>query len=312
MERAILFGPFVGEFFWEFFRFAPMLPYFKKVKYAKQDIKYVVFTREERFDIYGKNASIFVPLRIEGDYTVKQPECFRLINQPLEEYQKLTSDFRKKYEKRFDIVNHFVPNVSKGYFVNKNQFPTKQMLYEYEPRDENFILMNEYLPKDKPLVVLAPRFRKGFKRNWPYWGEFYDLLWEHETLKKNFNFIICGKPGEYVPDKRDRYYDMNKVTPGLGSSTVGLLMVVIKNAFFTFGSQSAIPNISLLFGVEALEFGNEKAYHTKTYNIHRTPVTFLDSNNFDVEPKLALAHLENLLYEKIRRESNGKKQQRVA
>jgi hypothetical protein len=311
MEKAILMGPFVGEFFWEFFRFAPILPYLQKVKYPKKDIKYIVLTREERFDIYGKKASIFVPLRIEDDYKSRQPECFRLMNYPVEEYQKLTRDFRSKYEKRFDILDHYVPNISKGYFVNKNQFPNKQMVYEYEPRDENYLLMNDYLPKDKPLVVLAARLRKGFKRNWPYWKEFYDLLWENETLKKDFNFIVCGKPGEYIPDERDRFYDMNKITPRNYSSIVGLLMVVIKNAFFTFGSQSAIPNISLLFGVEALEFGNEKQYHTKTYNIKGTPVTFLDSQNFDIEPKLVLAHLENLLYEKIRREY-GKKQQRVA
>lgn len=312
MEKAILFGPFVGEFFWEFFRFAPMLPFLQKIKYPNQTIKYIILTREERFDIYGKKASIFVPLRIQDDYKIMQPECFRLINYPIEEYYKLTRDFRTKYEQRYRIIDHFVPNVAKGHFVNKNQFPQKNMLFEYEPREENYFLMESYLPKDKPLVILASRFRKGFKRNWPYWKEFYDLLWEHETLTKNFNFIICGKPGEYIPDHRDRFYDMNKVIPGSGSSLVGLLLVVIKNAFFTFGSQSAIPNISLLFGVEALEFGNEKQYHTKTYNIKRTPVTFLDSNNFDVEPKLIMDHLENLLYEKLRREQNGKNQQRVA
>jgi hypothetical protein len=284
-----------------------MLPFLQKKKYPNKDIKYVIFTREERFDIYGRKADIIVPLRIKGDYDVVHPECFRLTNYPLDEYYKLVSDFRKKYEQRFQIVDHIVPDVKKAMFLNKNQFSQKNMLFEYEPREENYRLVKAYLPTDKPLVVLAPRFRKGFKRNWADWRIFYDLLWENSGLRKDFNFILCGKPGEYIPDDRDRYYDMNKIVLGSSSSIVGLLMCIMENAFFTFGSQSAIPNISLLYGVEALQFGNEKNYHTKTYNVKGTPVTFLESINFNIEPSFALAHLENLLYEKIRREKNGKK-----
>jgi len=34
MNKAVLFGPFVGELYWEFARFAPMLPYMKTNKLA--------------------------------------------------------------------------------------------------------------------------------------------------------------------------------------------------------------------------------------------------------------------------------------
>jgi len=308
MEKAILMGPFVGEFFWEFFRFAPMLPFLQKKKYLNKDMKYIIFTREERFDIYGRKADIIVPLKLKGDYDVMHPECFRLTNYPLDEYYKLVSDFRKKYEQRFQIVDHIVTDVTKGQFINKNQFSKQNMIFEYEPREENYRSVKAYLSSDnKPLVVISSRFRSGFKRNWPYWQIFFDKLWENEGLRRDFNFIICGKPGEYIPDKYNRYYDMNKIPLGPASSLVGLLMCIMENAFFTFGSQSAIPNISLLYGVEALEFGNEKAYHTKTYNIKNTPVTFLESVNFDIEPDFVFGHLENLLYQKLRREKNGKK-----
>ena len=307
MKKAILMGPFVGEFFWEFFRFAPMLPLLQQQKYPNKDIKYIIFTRPERFDIYGKKASILVPLRLNGDYAVMHPECFRLTNYPMEEYSKLVSDFRKKYEQRFQIVDHIIPNITKKFFLHKTQFSQNKMIFEYEPRDENYRLVACYLPKDKPLVVISSRFRSGFRRNWPHWQIFFDKLWENESLRKDFNFIICGKPGEYVPDKYDRFYDMNKIVLGESSSIVGLLMTIMKSAFFTFGSQSAIPNISLLYGVEALEFGNEKDSHTKTYNIKHTPVTFLENVNFDIEPDFIFGHLENLLYQKLRREKNGKK-----
>jgi hypothetical protein len=56
----------------------------------------------------------------------------------------------------------------------------------------------------------------------------------------------------------------------------------MENAFFTFGSQSAIPNISLLYKVEVLEFGCQKSLHTKTYNIHNSPITFIDNRNYDI------------------------------
>lgn len=306
-EKAILMGPFVGEFFWEFFRFAPMLPFFQKKKYPGKNIKYIILSREERFDIYGKKADILVPLRVKGDYNVVMPECFRLTNYPLDEYYKLVSDFKRKYEQRFQIVDHIVPDVTKGQYLHKTQFSQQNMIFEYEPRDENYRLVKSYLPTDKPLVVISSRFRRGFRRNWPHWQIFFDKLWENEGLRKDFNFIICGKPGEYIPDKYDRFYDMNKIVLGEASSLVGLLMCIMENTFFTFGSQSAIPNISLLYGVEALEFGDQKSYHTKTYNIKHTPVTFLESVGFNIEPDFIFGHFENLLYQKLRREKDGKK-----
>ena len=68
MKNAILLGPVVGEFFWEFFRFAPLLPHFRRKQHRRSDITYIVLTREERFDIYGKMANILVPLKIPNDY----------------------------------------------------------------------------------------------------------------------------------------------------------------------------------------------------------------------------------------------------
>jgi hypothetical protein len=77
-EKAILCGPFFGELWWEIFRFAPYVLW-KKVKYYKdQDVKLIIFTRPERFDIYGQYASILVPLRINGDNEILHQECYRL------------------------------------------------------------------------------------------------------------------------------------------------------------------------------------------------------------------------------------------
>ena len=299
MENAVLFGPFVGEMYWEAGRFAPMLPFYKIKKYAKQKPKFIILTREERFDLYGRYADILVPLRIDGDYQKLQPNCFRLNGYPQTEFDQLSRTFVKKYKGQYKILEHVVPDVSKGCFLNKNQFPVKDMLFKYKPRVENYELMNRYLPKDgKPLVILSPRFRKGFKRNWNRWPDFYDKLFADKKLMNNFNFIICGKEGEYIPDSKNRFYDMNKVKPGKKSSLIGLLLVVMEKACFTFGSQSAIPNISLLYNVEVLEFGCQKNLHTKTYNHKNTPITFIDDRKYNIEVDRIYPTFKKLLLKK--------------
>lgn len=301
MEDAILFGPFVGEMYWEAGRFAPMLPFYKIKKYQKRKIKYIILSREERFDLYGRYADILVPLRINGDYANLQPECFRLIGYPKDEVEKQAKVFRKTYAQRFNIIEHVYPNVAKGCFVNKNQFPQKTMLFKYKPREENYTLVNEYLPKNgKPYVILAPRFRKGFKRNWKNWPAFYDTLYKDQELMDSFNFILCGKQGEYIPDEKHRFYDMNDIQVGKKSSLIGLLLVIMEKSIFTFGSQSAIPNISLLYNVEVLEFGCQKNLHTRTYNIRNTPITFIDDKKYSIEVPRIYNNFRKLLMRKRR------------
>lgn len=298
MENAVLFGPFVGELYWEFARFAPMLPYMKNKKYKNQDVKFIVLTREERFDLYGRYADVLIPLRIPGDYVDKQPNCFRLNNLLHSDYQEYAKKFNQAYKRRYKIIEHIYPDVSKAQFVNKNQYSRTKMIFDYLPRKENYNLVDKYLPKDKPIVVLAPRFRKGFKRNWNQWPEFYDKLADDKILMENFNFIICGKEGEYVPDSKHRFYDMNDIDLGANSSLIGLLLVIMENSFFTFGSQSAIPNISLIYKKEVLCFGCQKHLHTKTYNIKNTPITFFDDRQYKIDVNKVFKELKKLLLKK--------------
>ena len=205
MERAILVGPCIGELYWELARFAPHALYLKK---KDRNIKLIVLTREDRFDIYGSYAHILVPLRIDGDGSKYKPDCFRLLNFPFEEYKRIVKKFSKKYSKRFQITKHIYPKIERRMFLRREQFPRGEMLYKFSPRKDNRDLVEKYIPQDKPIVVLGPRFRKGFKRNWNGWEEFYNLL-SSSKLMKSFNFVICGKPGEYIPDHKNRFYDIN-------------------------------------------------------------------------------------------------------
>jgi hypothetical protein len=300
-KYAVLMGPFVGELYWEGARFAPMLPYMINKEYkGRKDITYIILTRQERFDLYGKFADILVPLKIPGDYETRSPNCFKLNGMKQVKYNEIADTFKKKYSNRFKIIKHIYPDTSKGQYVNKNQYPRNRMGYVYAPRKENYKLVSEYLPEGKPWVVLAPRFRRGFKRNWKHWQKFYDLLWNRKDLLKDFTFIICGKKEEYRADVQGRFYDMNNIVIGESSSLIGVLLVILENTFFTFGSQSAIPNFSLLYGVEVFEFGCQKMLHTRTYNVKNTPITFIEDRKYDLDPNQAITKLEKLLRRKLK------------
>lgn len=305
-EDAILMGPFVGELYWEAGRFAPMLPFMRFKKYKKRNVKYIICTREERFDLYGKYASVLVPLKIDGDYEKKkQPNCFRLNGLRENDYLEIANKFKIKYSKRFNIMEHIYPNVKKGFFDRKFQYDKNKMMYKFAPRENNYNLINDYLPKGKPLVVIASRFRIGFKRNWEHWQTFYDMLYKDKDLNEIYNFIICGKVNEYVPDEHDRFLDMNKIQLNGSSSLIGILLAIMENAFFTFGSQSAIPNISLLYKVPVLEFGCQKSLHTKTYNVHNSSIVFIDDCKYDITPEKIYGKFKKILTKRKGEIKNG-------
>ena len=85
----------------------------------------------------------------------------------------------------------------------------------------------------------------------------------------------------------------------------------MENAFFTFGSQSAIPNISLLYEVDVLEFGCQKSLHTRTYNVKKSPITFIENRKYNIDPKEMHKKMKHLLYKK-KEKVNAKTHKRLA
>ena len=298
--EAVLLGPCCGEMGWESMRFAPILPFLKLKKYKNRDITFIVLTREDRFDLYGQYAHALVPLKIKGDYIDCLPNCFRLEGLTNNSFKSIVDSFFERYNEKFKIIEHIYPKIDGNNFLNKKQFSNKQMIFEFLPRKENQELFNQYVPKNKPLVVIAPRYRNHSnhlryksitRRNWSHWNEFFDVLSNHEVLMKNFNFILCGKPGEYIPDEKDRFYDINKITLGDHSSLAGLLIVALQHAKLTVASQSAIPNISLLIGTEVLEWGHQRRLHEVIYNIKKTKIQFLEDHKYDIPVKTVMKNL---------------------
>jgi len=296
MERAILAGPFVGEMYWEIARFAGHAIWKKTVE-QKNKAKLIVFTRPDRFDMYGTYADILVPLRIEGDGDKFMADCYRLKDFPHDSFVQLAKTFGKKYRKQYEVVEHILPPMKKKKWANKNFFPIKQMvLNDFRPRIDNINIVNQ-LPSDKPWVALAPRYRKDFRRNWPHWQEFYNMICDSKLMDKYY-FILCGKYPDHIPDKQDRLFDINDMELTPDSSLIGLTIEILERAILTVGSQSGIPNISLLLGTEALEWGHQRTQHSITYNIFKTPVTFLDDMKYKIEAKTVFDKMCKILKKK--------------
>lgn len=147
--KITLAGPFVGELFWELFRFAPFIINLKK-EHPEKTI--AVFTRPERFDLYGKYASVLVPLRIKDD-SIDNQECFRLNTFGKDLYTSIGILFYDKYRKDFVVENHFYPDVGWRYNL-KWQFPRDKMSYDFKPRQENSDLIEKITSDFGKIVVV--------------------------------------------------------------------------------------------------------------------------------------------------------------
>lgn len=290
-ERAILFGPFIGELGWEILRFSPLVPYHKK---HNPDAKIIVLTRPDRFDLYGELADVLVPLKIDDKY---KADCFRAIGFPMEDYKQLINRLYTQFSKKFNVITHIFPNISGKNFANKNQYPQKQLKYKWKPRIANSEAIKNYISNDKPSIVLAPRFREGVRRNWPYWKELYDLIYSQDIYQK-YNFIICGKSPDYIPDEKNRFYDINKIELNGDISTIGLTIEAIRRSVLTVGSQSGIPNLSMMLGIEVLEWGHQRDLHSRVYNIKKTSVHFLDDMKYNLEAKTIFNNIIKILEKK--------------
>jgi len=221
-------------------------------------------------------------------------DCFKLTGFRDRDYYDYVNYLTQLYSKKYNIIEKIYPKIDNRKYTQRTQFPTNQMDYEFKPRVDNEMIYQFMVNDGKPSIVIAPRYRKGVKRNWPYWKEFYDLI---EPLKDKYNFVICGKEPDVIND--DRFTSVTYHNPEWdrdeGWSLVGLTMEVMKNSILTIGSQSGLPNLSNILGTPTLQWGNEKHEHTKTYNINNTETRFIEDQKFNVLPDIIYNELITIL-----------------
>ncbi len=144
--KTILFGPFIGELCWEFFRFAPYAIHLKK---TNPGLKLIVLTRPSRFDLYGQYANILVPLRLKQDL---KSTGFSIVGYRDKQYFTIVEYFRKKFKKRFRLVDHHYPDIRSWRRKVKWQFPRDKMDYDFRPRRENVELARKVMGKNIGIV----------------------------------------------------------------------------------------------------------------------------------------------------------------
>lgn len=300
-HNAILIGPVMGELYWEFGRFAPYI-IGKKLHDLYKNVKFIIMTRMDRVDIYGTYADLIVPLELHGDNKRYIQDCFKLTGYPENEYDRIINSFHLQFMEDYNIVEAIRPNVLVNNFADRQQFVNIKnkgfISYDYSPRSSNKLLLDKILKNDnRPIIVVAPRFRYGIGRNWNSWDDFYDRI-NIDSMLKNYNFIICGKSPDYIPDRKKRFLDINDFVD-TETSHIGLTIEVIKRAILTIGSQSAIPNISLLLKTPVMEWGHQRKIHMVDNNPFKVPIRFIDDIEYNIDHVKILHELKSLLEEKM-------------
>jgi hypothetical protein len=269
--KAHIFGPCVGELYWEIYRFAGHAIWYKK---HYPNIKLLVHTRPDRYDIYGRHADAFLPLVIHND-DIRMRDCFRVSNMGLVEYAKLIDHGYEYFRENYEIVNHYYPDIKT--YTARWQFPRDKMLYDFKPRFAIYKAILPYLD-GRPVIAITPRYQQQErKRNWFFWEAFYDKIL-HDGDFDNYQFIICGTAAESVVTVHEDMLNLCDIPTNEDVSLIGLTIAVLQKAVLTVGSQSAIPNLSLLLGTPVLAWGHQKERHAVRLNPFKTPITFIKSN----------------------------------
>lgn len=226
--KAYLFGPFIGELSWEMLRFAPYAIYLKK---ENPEIKIIVLTRHERFDLYGQYSNILIPLNLEED----EQECFKMKNFSLNRYHKIIDNFRFEYEKRFEIVDHFYPNIFLHRSKLKWQFPRLKMNYDFKPRNEN----------------------KNIIENIQTENIIFDDTWLDLTSSGIVTSMLIDNKYVYTSISKIKN-QLKESIDGLNTTYIGCIIEILKRSEMIIGSsQSVYSQLTLLLGIPLITV-NEK------------------------------------------------------
>lgn len=227
---AYLFGPFVGDLSWEFFRFAPFLIYTKK---QHPDITTIVFTRESNFDLYGDYANILVPLRIPNDNKLKR-DCFKLESLMIKDYNRAATKVKLKYKRRYEIIDHYYPDISLWRYKVKWQFPRRMMDYDFKPRKTNKHIARRLVKRNNIIIdniVVNPQ-------NYPEAINTMDLICKITNLVNDYDSTTLGVIIEAL--KNCRY-----IVGNLESYT-SILALLLKKPLICLNNQMSMDSINLL------------------------------------------------------------------
>ncbi len=256
MKKLLLAGPFVGSLSHEYSFFAPYIIFLKQ---NRSDLELAVFTRSERFDFYGQYANYLVPLKLKNDYE-KDQIFFKTKSLYSDDYEFLVKQIYSMYSKRFDKIAHIYPNIKDFYYQVRWQFPRNCMSYDFQPRTQNQVVVNNLLKNKIPITIFLPKKMNFIELN--------DII-NKNNLSSKYLFITDRNRSENF------YSNVNSLTPVENeSSTFGYLIEIIRKSQMVISCKSDITNLSLLMGIPTIIIGNK----SRIFNPLNTNVTFCDEN----------------------------------
>jgi len=229
VQKTYLFGPFIGELSWELFRFAPYAIYLRR----RESANIIVFTRSERFDLYGSYANILVPLSLPDD---SEEDCFKINGIDYYDYKILADIFYSKYNEKMEITDHFYPEIRGFKYRLKWQFPRYKMDYDFRPRAENIELIESIIEDGSIFIDLSWMNTDQTKM------EMIEKLYNHID---STNVILCG-----IKDLETPFLSVDNIEIKPGCSLLGYVISILRKSKLCIGNPySPISHLSLLLGV---------------------------------------------------------------
>jgi len=229
--KASLYGPFVGDLFYEMFVFAPHV-IFKKLLDPEKFV--IVYTRPSRFDLYGTYANIFVPFKVEERYMA---DHYKLKILSHERYQKHITIFHSSYLKKYEIEEHLYPDISSWRYNIKWQFPRDEVSYLFSPRKQNLIEVEKYLNGLENFIVVD--LEKNLKDEPQTYNYIYikDFT-KHFLIEKHFDISMIGLLIELMRK--------SEFVVGNLSSTYSRLALLLNKPLISINEKLSVDAISLI------------------------------------------------------------------
>ena len=249
-KSAYLVGPFIGELEWEMYRFTPYLIYLKKENPYR---KLIVYTRSSRFDLYGKFADILVPLNLKNEKAFKQ-QNFGIRNFGRDQYDILKKYYYKKYDKRFDIIDHIVPDISIWRSKVKWQFPRNKMDYDFQPRNNNADVVDFLIDSTNNVFVTTKNSEI-----------------RHTLCEREYNPVMHHWLVDVVSNRKNN----------LKMSFIGCLILYLKECKFVVGNMSSvICKLALLLKIPVISI-NEKMKYDEVHLLNPFDVPVINCSTIE-------------------------------
>jgi len=184
LAQNYLFGPFIGDVRYELNYFVGHAIYLRK-RNPKHRI--MVLTRREHFDLYGKYATMLLPLPLSEELIPKGFDCTNI--RPLV-FDEILRKLQMKFRDEIRIHDHFYPKLGSCLKDIKWYYPRDEVDFDFKPRLINKKIALEIVSSFDQLVI--SEYHKAFKGRDDCHILPYNYFTDKLNLKKSVEASIYG------------------------------------------------------------------------------------------------------------------------